>query len=83
MLFNKFFLVQPGRNAMFILSIMVSCSFAKAKAFILSLFTLSSVWDIIHYPNAGYVLNGAFEDLAIDEIKAEYETNVFGLIRTT
>jgi NAD(P)-dependent dehydrogenase (short-subunit alcohol dehydrogenase family) len=33
--------------------------------------------------NAGYVLNGAFEDLAIDEIKAEYETNVFGLIRTT
>ena len=33
--------------------------------------------------NAGYVLNGAFEDLAMDEIKAEYETNVFGLIRTT
>jgi NAD(P)-dependent dehydrogenase (short-subunit alcohol dehydrogenase family) len=33
--------------------------------------------------NAGYVLSGAFEDLAMDEIKAEYETNVFGLIRTT
>jgi NAD(P)-dependent dehydrogenase (short-subunit alcohol dehydrogenase family) len=33
--------------------------------------------------NAGYALNGAFEDLAIDEIKAQYETNVFGLIRTT
>jgi NAD(P)-dependent dehydrogenase (short-subunit alcohol dehydrogenase family) len=33
--------------------------------------------------NAGYVLSGAFEDLAIDEIKAQYETNVFGLIRTT
>jgi NAD(P)-dependent dehydrogenase (short-subunit alcohol dehydrogenase family) len=33
--------------------------------------------------NAGYGLNGAFEDLAIDEIKAQYETNVFGLIRTT
>ena len=33
--------------------------------------------------NAGYVLEGAFEDLAMDEIKAQYETNVFGLIRTT
>jgi NAD(P)-dependent dehydrogenase (short-subunit alcohol dehydrogenase family) len=25
--------------------------------------------------NAGYELNGAFEDLAMDEIKAQYETN--------
>jgi NAD(P)-dependent dehydrogenase (short-subunit alcohol dehydrogenase family) len=33
--------------------------------------------------NAGYGLNGAFEDLDMDEIKAQYETNVFGLIRTT
>jgi len=33
--------------------------------------------------NAGYVLDGAFEDLSIDEIKSQYETNVFGLIRTT
>jgi NAD(P)-dependent dehydrogenase (short-subunit alcohol dehydrogenase family) len=33
--------------------------------------------------NAGYGLNGAFEDLAMNEIKAQYETNVFGLIRTT
>jgi NAD(P)-dependent dehydrogenase (short-subunit alcohol dehydrogenase family) len=33
--------------------------------------------------NAGYGLNGAFEDLALDEIKAQYDTNVFGLIRTT
>src|SRR5919198_1086913 len=33
--------------------------------------------------NAGYGLNGAFEDLAMDEIEAQYETNVFGLIRTT
>ena len=24
-----------------------------------------------------------FEDLAMDEIKTQYETNVFGLIRTT
>ena len=33
--------------------------------------------------NAGYGLNGAFEDLAMHEIKAQYETNLFGLIRTT
>ena len=33
--------------------------------------------------NAGYALTGAFEDLAIEEIKAQYETNLFGLIRTT
>jgi len=33
--------------------------------------------------NAGYGLNGAFEDLSMDEIKAQFETNVFGLIRTT
>jgi NAD(P)-dependent dehydrogenase (short-subunit alcohol dehydrogenase family) len=33
--------------------------------------------------NAGYALTGAFEDLAIEEIKAQYETNLFGLIRIT
>jgi short-subunit dehydrogenase len=33
--------------------------------------------------NAGYALTGAFKDLSIDEIKKQYDTNVFGLIRTT
>ena len=33
--------------------------------------------------NAGYALVGAFEDLSLNEIKAQYETNVFGLIRVT
>ena len=33
--------------------------------------------------NAGYALSGTFEDISIDEIKTQYETNVFGLIRTT
>ena len=33
--------------------------------------------------NAGYALTGAFEDISIEEIKAQYETNVFGLVRTT
>jgi NAD(P)-dependent dehydrogenase (short-subunit alcohol dehydrogenase family) len=33
--------------------------------------------------NAGYGLFGAFEDLTFEEIKAQYETNVFGVIRVT
>jgi NAD(P)-dependent dehydrogenase (short-subunit alcohol dehydrogenase family) len=33
--------------------------------------------------NAGYALNGAFEDLAMEEIRDQYETNVFGVIRVT
>ncbi len=33
--------------------------------------------------NAGYGLTGAFEELLIGEIKQQYETNVFGVIRTT
>src|SRR5829696_3512909 len=33
--------------------------------------------------NAGYGLVGAFEDLSIDEIKNQYETDVFGLMRVT
>ena len=33
--------------------------------------------------NAGYGLGGSFEDSSMEEIKAQYETNVFGLIRTT
>ena len=33
--------------------------------------------------NAGYGLIGAFEDLAMEEIKDEYETNLFGVIRVT
>ncbi|MDQ6722934.1 MAG: SDR family NAD(P)-dependent oxidoreductase [Thermoproteota archaeon] len=33
--------------------------------------------------NAGYALSGAFEELSIEEIKTQYEANVFGLIRTT
>ena len=33
--------------------------------------------------NAGYGLMGSLEDLSMSEIKAQYETNVFGLIRAT
>src|SRR5262249_327907 len=33
--------------------------------------------------NGGYGLFGAFEDLAMEEIKTQYETNLFGVIRVT
>jgi NAD(P)-dependent dehydrogenase (short-subunit alcohol dehydrogenase family) len=33
--------------------------------------------------NAGYGLVGAFEELSLDEIKQQYETNFFGVIRVT
>ena len=33
--------------------------------------------------NAGYGLAGSLEDLSMSEIKAQFETNVFGLIRVT
>jgi NAD(P)-dependent dehydrogenase (short-subunit alcohol dehydrogenase family) len=33
--------------------------------------------------NAGYALGGALEDLSIEEIKAQYETNLLGLVRVT
>ena len=33
--------------------------------------------------NAGYGLVGAFEDLSIEEIKSQFETNFFGVIRLT
>ena len=33
--------------------------------------------------NAGYGLFGSLEDLSIEEIKAEFETNFFGVVRVT
>src|SRR6188472_261961 len=33
--------------------------------------------------NAGYGLFGAFEDLSLDEIKSQFETNFFGVVRVT
>lgn len=47
-----------------------------------TIYTESDRIDIL-VNNAGYALTGAFEDISIEEIKAQYETNVFGLVRTT
>jgi short-subunit dehydrogenase len=41
--------------------------------------TIRMIYSII----AGYGLFGAFEDLSVDEIKAQFETNFFGVIRVT
>lgn len=33
--------------------------------------------------NAGYGLAGAFEDVSMEEVKSQFETNLFGIIRVT
>ena len=52
------------------------------KSAIQSILSESGRIDVL-VNNAGYVLTGALEDIGIDEIKALYETNVFGVIRVT
>lgn len=54
----------------------------SVKNAIQSITTEASTIDIL-VNNAGYGLGGAFEDLELGEIKAQFETNLFGLIRTT
>jgi NAD(P)-dependent dehydrogenase (short-subunit alcohol dehydrogenase family) len=54
----------------------------SVKNAIQSITTESSRIDVL-VNNAGYALIGAFEDLAVEEIKAQYETNLFGVIRVT
>jgi NAD(P)-dependent dehydrogenase (short-subunit alcohol dehydrogenase family) len=47
-----------------------------------SIISEASVIDVL-VNNAGYAVGGAFEDLSMEEIKSQYETNIFGLIRVT
>jgi NAD(P)-dependent dehydrogenase (short-subunit alcohol dehydrogenase family) len=54
----------------------------SVKNAIQSIMTEASRIDVL-VNNAGYALGGAFEDLGMDEIRTQYETNFFGLIRTT
>lgn len=55
---------------------------SSVRGAIKTIFDESNRIDVL-VNNAGYGLTGALEDLNIDEIKSQYETNVFGLIRTT
>jgi NAD(P)-dependent dehydrogenase (short-subunit alcohol dehydrogenase family) len=55
---------------------------SSVRGAIQTIFDESNRIDVL-VNNAGYGLTGALEDLNIDEIKSQYETNVFGLIRTT
>ena len=54
----------------------------SVKNGIQSITTEASTIDLL-VNNAGYGLGGAFEDLELEEIKAQFETNLFGLMRTT
>jgi NAD(P)-dependent dehydrogenase (short-subunit alcohol dehydrogenase family) len=54
----------------------------SVKNAIQSITTESNRIDVL-VNNAGYAVVGAFEDLAMEEIKAQYETNLFGVIRVT
>ncbi|MFY9868906.1 MAG: SDR family oxidoreductase [Candidatus Nitrosopolaris sp.] len=54
----------------------------SVKNAIQSITTEASTIDLL-VNNAGYGLGGAFEDLELEEIKDQFETNLFGLIRTT
>ena len=54
----------------------------SVKNAIRSIIAESSRIDVL-VNNAGYAVGGAFEDLSMEEIKAQYETNLFGLIRVT
>ncbi len=54
----------------------------SVKNAIQSIITETGTIDIL-VNNMGYRLGGAFEELELEEIKAQFETNLFGLIRTT
>jgi NAD(P)-dependent dehydrogenase (short-subunit alcohol dehydrogenase family) len=54
----------------------------SVKKAIISVVNESERIDVL-VNNAGYGLSGALEDISIQEFKDQFETNVFGLIRTT
>jgi NAD(P)-dependent dehydrogenase (short-subunit alcohol dehydrogenase family) len=54
----------------------------SVKNAIQSILSESGRFDLL-VNNAGYGLTGALEDIRIDEIRALYETNLFGVIRVT
>lgn len=54
----------------------------SVKNAIQSIITETGKIDVL-VNNAGYGLSGALEELTIDEIKTQFETNFYGLIRTT
>ena len=55
---------------------------ASVSKAVQSIVSASGRIDVI-VNNAGYGLVGAFEDLSLDEIKQQYETNFFGVVRVT
>jgi NAD(P)-dependent dehydrogenase (short-subunit alcohol dehydrogenase family) len=74
--------VQSGENLQIeIIQLDVTSDKSVSDA-IQSILSESGKIDVL-VNNAGYGLVGAFEELGMDEIKQQYETNFFGAIRVT
>jgi NAD(P)-dependent dehydrogenase (short-subunit alcohol dehydrogenase family) len=74
--------VQSGENLQIgIIQLDVTSDKSVSHA-IQSILSESGKIDVL-VNNAGYGLVGAFEELGMDEIKQQYETNFFGAIRVT
>src|SRR5512133_822921 len=74
--------VQSGENLPIKIIQLDVTSDKSVREAIQSILSESGRIDVL-VNNAGYGLVGAFEELGMDEIKQQYETNFFGIIRVT
>src|SRR5206468_12378000 len=74
--------VQSGENLPIKIIQLDVTSDKSVREAIQSILSESGRIDVL-VNNAGYGLVGAFEELGMDEIKQQYETNFFGVIRVT
>jgi NAD(P)-dependent dehydrogenase (short-subunit alcohol dehydrogenase family) len=58
------------------------CSDESVRACIDTLFARVAHLDVL-VNNAGYALRGALEEVTLQEAKAQFETNLFGIVRMT
>ncbi len=79
---TKMTTVQSGENLPIKIIQLDVTSDKSVREAIQSILSESGRIDVL-VNNAGYGLVGAFEELGMDEIKQQYETNFFGVIRVT
>ncbi|MGB5090250.1 MAG: SDR family oxidoreductase [Nitrososphaeraceae archaeon] len=79
---TKMTTVQSGENLPIKIIQLDVTSDKSVREAIQSILSESGRIDVL-VNNAGYGLVGAFEELGMDEIKQQYETNYFGVIRVT